>query len=62
MTPYGGFSPYTKQESTHGKEGYYETPIPKEPGGLKFWGAIEHRGFPSLFMNRDTIYACTTQT
>ena len=22
----------------------------------EFWGAIEHRGFPSLFMNRDTIY------
>ena len=22
----------------------------------EFWGTIEHRGFPSLFMNRDTIY------
>ena len=22
----------------------------------EFWGSIEHRGFPSLFMNRDTIY------
>ncbi len=22
----------------------------------EFWGALEHRGFPSLFMNRDTIY------